>query len=203
MKPFNSDVCCWSVCLSASKSNLVSVFLCSSTTKSLSYWIPYSHSAHNKRGSQGRAAYQGNLYSHLTDPDGITAIKACQDQRKCCQACPTPKATAGRTMESSWERPCSSCNQEGKVVLKHKEGQELPRAPTIPHVIPMWNEAGTEWGTEYGAVLPICRLSSLNKGKEQSVHLVSGSVQVNFEAHASSPRVPAKALHRWPQASFR
>lgn len=189
MKPFNLDGCCQSVCLSATESNLVSVFLCSSTTKSLSYWIQYSHSTHDTGGSQGRAPYLGNLYSYWTDRTGITVIKACQEMLQ--EHAPLQKLSGksnscqqdhGKHMRGTLQVLQPGTEDSAKI-RKVRSCLEPPLSFTS---FPCEMKHMGDW--EYGAVLPIFRLCSLRKGKEQFMHLVSGCVQVNFKSHCIQPQ---------------
>lgn len=207
MKPFNSDGCCRSVCLSASDSNLVSVFLCSSRTESLSH---YSRNTHSVRGSQGRAlGVLGKPVFPRDSPRWDHRVKGMPQAKEMLQEqAPLQKLSAKsngcRQHRLKRTRGAlqlfSSCNWEGRIVQTHKEGQEPPRAPVVPHIIPVWSEAHGALRTRHGT-------AHLRKGKEQSLHLVSGSVQTtshpSHKARASSPSVPAKALHRRPQVSLR
>lgn len=180
MKPFTSDGCCQPVCLSASESNLVSVFLCRSTTKSLSCWIQYSCNIHNERSSHGRTAYLGNLYSQRTAPAGLPVSKASHEQRTRCSSVHHSKTSqakamaAGRATASTREQPCSclALATENQRECKHtrKVRSHLEPLLSLTSFLYEVKHVG-DW--EWSTVPPICRLSSLRKKKEKSVCLVT------------------------------
>lgn len=126
MKPFKTDGCCR---LSACQPQKPIWFLYNNKVIELLNPIFTQYPQYKGLPRYApRAAYLGNLYSHWTNPEGITVIKACEDQRKCCRSVPHSKNSqakamaASRTTESTQEQPWSSCNQEKKTALKHKEG---------------------------------------------------------------------------------
>jgi len=177
MKLFISDGRCQSVCLSALESSLISVFLCSSMTKSLSCWIQYSCNTQNVRGSQGRAAYLGNLYFHQTAPDGISVPKTCHERRKCCRSMHRSKGSQAKALAASGatystkEQPCrcSALTTENQRECKHA-WKVRSHLELLLSLTPFLYEAKHMGDWEWGTVPPICKLSSLSKGKEQSVH---------------------------------